>query len=642
MKNFIIIIFVFIAFKVEAQYFSDDGRFSVVEKNGCAPFNIQVTAPECDGSISCTAILGNGVFAGFNNGDVLPYPTAGNFRLQIVFGTSGTGNLDLQVFPNVQPTFEIFACQGNKVLVKIPDTNYDQYIINYNDASPLITVPKGSLAKDIHIFLAAGNKTITVRGKNLSSADNCTPGATQTINVTPSLQQASISQLEVMDASKIKLDYNNPPASNQLNTQYKLEIAPNSSSAFQQLQTLYNTTTTTIASLSTDNNFYCFRMSTFDACTNIPVPASYSNTICSANFDLNIVSDANKMTWVTYSTAGSNVTDFSIAKIVDLVPFASIPKSASDNSHIDDGVNITCNTDYCYQLTTNYIGGSKSISLLKCGTSFSDGIPFAIEDISSEVSETGVALTWLQDPAFTSNEYSINKSTSGNFRFLANTTTPTYNDETYLTESFSCYKISYIDACLNSSPFGVEACPIRLSGSLQPNNDISLTWSDYTGWKNGVKNYFVQKFNSQGQPIGAAIDNGLMTTYVDPEDFIDQTYTYVITAIANDVGVSQSASNTITLTKEPYLNYPTGFSPRSNVLKNQIFKVFGQYVSSFEMRIFNRWGQEMFYTNNFDNGWDGTYNGNLMPEGTYVFTAQIIDREGVKSNRSGSLVLLKK
>lgn len=635
MKNFVIILFLLIIPRVNAQYFSDDNRFSVVEKNGCTPFNVKVTAPECDGSISCTAVLGNGVFLGFNDGDVLPYPTAGNFKLQIVFGTSGTGSLNLQVFPNIQPTFELYACTGNKVSVKVTDTNYDQYIINYNDASTLVTVPKGSLAKDVHTFVSSGNKTISVHGKNLNSADNCVPAATQTIDVTPTLQPASISQLEVLNTSQIKLDFNSPPVSNQLNTVYKLEIAANSNTSFQQLQTLYNVTTTAISNVKPDDNFYCFRMSTFDACTNSIVTSSYSNLICSANFDFNIQSDVNQLKWVTSSLAGSNVANFSISKNP-----GTLLTALSSATSLDDK-NITCNTNYCYQLTTHYTNGSKSVSLQKCDTSFSNVIPAVVEDISAVVNNTSVALTWIQNPAFTSTEYTINKSTNGNLNFLGNSTAPSYTDLNYLTESLSCYQVSYIDKCLNSSPVSVEACPIRLSSSLLPNNSISLSWSGYTGWKNGVKNYIVQRFTVQGQLL-ETIDNGIITTLTDESlDPLNQTYLYLITAIANDIGLIESVSNTITITKEPNLFYPSSFTPNGDNL-NDTFLVFGQYTSKFDMRIFNRWGQEMYHTADLNQGWDGTYKGNLMPEGTYVFTAKITDLEGRASDRSGTVVLLNK
>ncbi len=649
MKNFVIIIFILSALQVKAQYPSDNGRFTVLEKSGCAPFTVTVTAPECDGapgSPSCTIVLGNGLpnQSLTTVTKTLPYPDAGNFTLTIVFGSSfNDGHLGIDVAPNIQPTFKTYACVGNKVFVDVTtDTNYDQYIINYNDPPTLeTTVPRGSLAKDENLY-TPGPHMVSVRGKNLNSEDNCA-SSSQTISVTNALQPAAISRLEVIEAinpSQIKLDYNNPPVSNQLNTPYQLQIVANNNIGFGIAQAgyIFNSNSTTFANVAPDNNFYCFRMGTIDICNSANIPISFSDIICSANFDLTIQSDVNKLNWVTSSSATNPISDFSITKN----PGTPILVPATQNS-IDD-IDINCNTDYRYQLTTNYTNGSQSVSLPKYGKSFSNIIPAAVEDISSIVTETGSTLTWLQDPGFTPTEYTIVKSTNTNYSFLAKTTTQTYADASYLTESNSCYKISYTDACLNASPLSSEACPIQLSGLLMADNNITLSWSPYTGWKNGVRDYSVQKFTAQGQLL-ETFPNTSSTTYPDinaPLDFANQTYIYIVTANANDVGVSESISNAIVITKEPYLTYPTAFSPRGNEPKNQTFKVFGQYVSSFEMRVFNRWGQEMFYTNDFSNGWDGTYNGNLMPEGTYVFTAKIRDFEGKTSDRSGTVVLLMK
>jgi gliding motility-associated-like protein len=60
------------------------------------------------------------------------------------------------------------------------------------------------------------------------------------------------------------------------------------------------------------------------------------------------------------------------------------------------------------------------------------------------------------------------------------------------------------------------------------------------------------------------------------------------------------------------------------------------------MRIFNRWGEMMYVTEDLEDGWDGHYKGTLMPEGTYVFRATITDQVGRTYDRSGTVVLLKK
>ncbi|MGF2075830.1 hypothetical protein, partial [Enterococcus casseliflavus] len=81
----------------------------------------------------------------------------------------------ITVLPNTQPTFDVYTCDGREVQVRVTDTNYDSYKINYDYQVPDDSVPKGSLAVDNYTYPTAGVDTIAVRGKNNNSADNCTP-----------------------------------------------------------------------------------------------------------------------------------------------------------------------------------------------------------------------------------------------------------------------------------------------------------------------------------------------------------------------------------------------------------------------------------------------------------------------------------
>ena len=136
-------------------------------------------------------------------------------------------------------------------------------------------------------------------------------------------------------------------------------------------------TNTVVGNLRTDDNFYCFRLGAFDPCNNITV---YSNVICSSNFDVTPQSDLNRLTWVTSSTGVAN---YSISKT------GSAPLSALATATSLDDTNVICGTDYCYQITSNYTNGSRSISLEKCGTAFSSKIPVEPQNVSSIVGEDG-------------------------------------------------------------------------------------------------------------------------------------------------------------------------------------------------------------------------------------------------------------
>lgn len=65
---------------------------------------------------------------------------------------------------------------------------------------------------------------------------------------------------------------------------------------------------------------------------------------------------------------------------------------------------------------------------------------------------------------------------------------------------------------------------------------------------------------------------------------------------------------------------PSAFTPNRDGL-NDIFKTeFGQDVTEIKLRVFNRWGQLVFETNNIQKGWDGNLNGLQQPNGVYVWT----------------------
>jgi gliding motility-associated-like protein len=621
LKTAIVLFFlVAVAWMTNAQpYVSDLGRFEVDQKKGCASLTVNVTIRPpfvCSGASPCEMF-----FEGTpqQNDFTHTYTQPGTYLLRILFQTSGFDQITIVVTPNTQPTFEVYSCGGNEAQVNVTDTNYNQYVINYNDASPDVVVPSGSLAKDNHIFATSGNKIITVRGRNLSADDNCNP-ANQSVNAMAVLPVPTISQLTVLDNARIQLDFVNLPT-----ILYKLEIATNSTN-FQQLQNVYNATTTIISNLRTDDNYYCFRLGAFDPCNNTTL---FSNVICSANFDLTTLSDLNRLTWATDQ---NGINNYSISKSNNAPIVVPAPAGTFDDT------SVICGTDYCYQLTSNYTNGSTSISLSKCGTAFSTTIPTAPENISTNVVDNSrVDLEWTQDPSFTAVSYTIVKSGIS----LGTSAVTNFTDPGYATEAGTCYRISYTDVCTNKSPASIDACPVNLSGSLQSNNVINLSWTPYGGWKNGVDHYIVEKFNDQGQLL-QTFDTGLGTVLTDDEeDFVNQVYLYRVTVFSVDAGLLNSTSNTITVIKEPNLFHPSSFTPNSDGL-NDIFKVFGQFTAQVEFKIFNRWGELLFITDDLDKGWDGTYKSNAQPEGTYVFRAKLTDQAGRTSDRSGTILLLRK
>ncbi len=619
------LIFFGVCATAHAQYTSRVGRFQVDQVKGCASLTVTVTvlAPFlCDAGNPCDMD-----FEGNNNFQNLTfthtYTQPGNYLLRIIFQSAGFDDIPIEVTADTQPQFDVYTCGNNEVSVQLSDSNYDEYIINYNDGSPEVTV--GGTAASNHVYGSSATQTVTVRGHDVGAADNCPAGGTI---VTPllALPAPTITQLDVLDPGSIRLEFNAQP-----NIQYKLGIATNNNTAFQQVGTIYNTTVDTVFNLRTEDNYYCFQLAAFDPCNNTVINSA---TICSANLDLSVRNNAIDLTWST-STAG--LSNYSLTRNAN---DGTVLVTAPTGSPYSD-VGVVCGTEYCYQLTMNYPNGSISRSLTKCGTGFSTDIPAAIANITSVVGDNGVVLTWQTDANFIPDQFTLEKSVGGSYSFLATTALNAYADTGYKTEDESCYRISYTDACGNKSPMSAEACPIRLAADLRDDNSINLTWTPYTGWANGVAGYAIEKYTQDGTLL-QTLAVGTASSYVDASDDLDhQTFVYVVRANAVETGISQSVSNRVAVLKDPNLFHPTAFTPNGDNL-NDIFTVFGQYVVDFNMKIFNRWGEMLFTTEDIQSGWDGTYLGNEMPEGTYTFIAHITDRAGRTFKRSGSVLLLRK
>jgi gliding motility-associated-like protein len=547
------------------------------------------------------------------------YTQPGVYLLRILFQTSGFDQITIEVTPDIPPAFDLYSCNGNGVQVNITDTNYDQYVIDYNDATPLVVVPSGSMAQDNHVFATTGNKMVTVRGRNLNADDNCTP-MNQAVTALATLPTPSITTLTVLDNASLRLDFNN-----QNNILYRLEMATNGG-AFQPFMDVHNSSSVVAAGLSTDANYYCFRLGAFDPCN---ATTAYSNTICSADFNLAIMSNLNRLTWSTQSVG---VTNFTITKTGS--PSLSAPAGTS----VLDDPDVVCGTDYCYRMMTNYANGSTSISLEKCGQAFSTIKPTATADISIAIANNAVAqLSWTQNPAFSVDFYTIRKDGVT----IGTTSNTQYDDPDFTVENGGCYSIQYIDRCGNVSTVSKKVCPIILAVKLQADNAIQLTWNAFDGWSSGVDHYVLQKFDAQGQLI-QSYNTGTSTNFNDDtQDPDNQVYHYLVIAHPVQPTIDPSVSNTRTVIKDPNIFYPNTFTPNDDLL-NDTFVVFGQYTATAEFQIYNRWGELLYYTTDISKGWDGTFNGKLMPEGTYYFKVVLIDLAGRTAERSGTILLLHK
>ncbi|RRB03866.1 PKD domain-containing protein [Larkinella rosea] len=70
---------------------------------------------------------------------------------------------------------------------------------------------------------------------------------------------------------------------------------------------------------------------------------------------------------------------------------------------------------------------------------------------------------------------------------------------------------------------------------------------------------------------------------------------------------------------EPRVVIPDAFTPNGDG-NNDLLDVFTAYVTDFELRVFNRWGEVIFVSNDPEQKWDGNYRGQAYPSMVYAYT----------------------
>ena len=98
---------------------------------------------------------------------------------------------------------------------------------------------------------------------------------------------------------------------------------------------------------------------------------------------------------------------------------------------------------------------------------------------------------------------------------------------------------------------------------------------------------------------------------------------YRVVAVRNLNDQTISTSNTVSVEKPYALYAPNAFSPDSDGI-NDFFKISGQGILDFQIEIYNRWGQMVYKSDDLSKGWNGTFKGENLPTGSYIYKIKTV------------------
>jgi large repetitive protein len=118
----------------------------------------------------------------------------------------------------------------------------------------------------------------------------------------------------------------------------------------------------------------------------------------------------------------------------------------------------------------------------------------------------------------------------------------------------------------------------------------------------------------------------------------------VCLTVASPEGCRDSICKPIVFIEEFLIFVPNTFTPDGDEFNN-VFKPvvpLGMALDDYTLLIFNRWGEILFESHDVDFGWDGTYHGETVKEGTYIWTIVARGATDKKSRKfEGHVNLLK-
>ncbi|MCC6371278.1 MAG: gliding motility-associated C-terminal domain-containing protein [Bacteroidia bacterium] len=130
---------------------------------------------------------------------------------------------------------------------------------------------------------------------------------------------------------------------------------------------------------------------------------------------------------------------------------------------------------------------------------------------------------------------------------------------------------------------------------------------------------------------------------ISPATIYNMSGTYSVTAYFSKGNCGQSITKLIQVEIPSEMVIPNVFTPNGDKVNDEFFLI-GSSLSSITIRIYDRWGNEVFYqissTGNIN--WDGkNFSGKEVPDGTYFYLIKAEGKDGNKFDKKGTVAIFR-
>ncbi|MEX0965982.1 MAG: gliding motility-associated C-terminal domain-containing protein [Bacteroidia bacterium] len=302
----------------------------------------------------------------------------------------------------------------------------------------------------------------------------------------------------------------------------------------------------------------------------------------------------------------------------------------ANTSYYDNEAFDNKTVDYCYYMYgINICGKVGDTSYRLCTSINRDSVPDPTHVVTATVTEEeAVKVIWEEavEPDFYGYKLFRKENSPDSqyeqIAFITNRDQLSHEDRSVNVHTSSyCYSVTVLDQCGYESDTSNRGCNVVLSGTSFP-FEHSLQWTSYDQWDHGVKKYELMRRD----PVipYSVISSGSESafSYLDQNLNEDEgAYWYKIVAHEEDGNSSRNAtseSNEVFLFQPPLLYVPNAFTPNDDDI-NDDWGIKPVFVKSYEIKVYNRWGQLVYESQNKRAQWKGDYRRTAAFHGVYVY-----------------------
>lgn len=133
-------------------------------------------------------------------------------------------------------------------------------------------------------------------------------------------------------------------------------------------------------------------------------------------------------------------------------------------------------------------------------------------------------------------------------------------------------------------------------------------------------------------------DGATASTPNPVHEYADTGYYDITQYVTTQYGCADTVEITVKVDPEFRFYIPSAFTPDEDGI-NETFYGSGIGIKNYQMRIYDRWGELLFESNDADFHWDGTYKNKQVQKGVYIYQFDLLDVKGEPHKYRGHVTL---